>query len=107
MTDREFIQSLVVTIKQIIADYDKIDVNECPECHYAEKRVGAIGAYTNVIVALEEQLKTEPDVTLKEFREYAISRPYLTGTEKLRTFCGVDMDEVEERIKRWRRGDDD
>ena len=102
MTDREFIQSLLASIKQIIADYDMIDVNGCPECHYAEKRTGAVGAYTNVIVALEEQLKTEPDVTLKEFREYVTSRPYLVGTEKLKTFCGVDMDEVEERVKRWR-----
>ena len=102
MTDREFIQSLREAITQILADYDKVDVNECPECHFAEKRTGAVGAYTNVIVALEEQLETEPDVTLKEFREYAMSRSYLAGTEKLKTFCGVDMDEVEERIKRWR-----
>lgn len=102
MTDREFLQSLREAIKQILADYDKVDVNECPECHYAEKRAGAVWAYINVDVALKEQLATEPDVTLKEFCEYAISRPYLVGTEKLKTFCGVDMDEVEERVKRWR-----
>ena len=102
MTDREFLQSLREAIKQILAEYDEVDVNECSECHYAEKRAGAVWAYINVDIALKEQLATEPDVTLKEFCEYALSRPYMVGTEKLKTFCGIDMDEVEERVKRWR-----
>lgn len=48
---------------------------------------------------LEHLPKLDHDVTLKEFKEYCLRQPYLTGTDKLKTFCGVDLDGVENAIK--------
>ena len=61
------------------------------------------GYFKGVIDTLKEILehlpKLEHDVTLKEFKEYCLRQPYLTGTDKLETFCGIDLDEVESAIK--------
>ena len=57
MNDREFLEDLKKRCEGYIKQYGTIDKNVCPECNYSDKQVGAIGAYTNVIMAITERLK--------------------------------------------------
>lgn len=57
MDDREFLEDLKERCEGYIKQYGTIDENACPECSYSDKQVGAIGAYTNVIMAISERLK--------------------------------------------------
>lgn len=57
------------------------------------------GQIEGLKIALDLLKKLEHDVTLKEFKEYCLRQPYLTGTDKLKTFCGIDLDGVENAIK--------
>lgn len=59
---------------------------------------------SNIAISILEEILNmlptlEHDVTLKEFKDYCLRQPYLTGTNKLKTFCGIDLNEVEDMIK--------
>lgn len=57
MNDTEFLEDLKKRCEGYIKQYETIDKNACPECNYDAKQVGAIGAYTTVIMAIDERLK--------------------------------------------------
>lgn len=89
MTIEEYLSNRIEGMKELFLD----DGMPKSAWEYFKGSIDAMKDVQNMLPNLEH------DVTLKEFKEYCLRQPYLSGTDKLKTFCGINLDGVEDAIK--------